>query len=73
MNFDSSSHALPPAVRTQFINNESTWFNEDESILDFKAIKNELESFVYDMRNNIQDYGNLEKYVDPKTKVDFLN
>ena len=26
---DSSSHALPPAVRTQFIQLEATWFHED--------------------------------------------
>jgi hypothetical protein len=25
------------------------------------------------MRNNISDYGNLEKYIDPAVKQDFLN
>ena len=70
---DSSSHALPPAVKTQFIQAEATWFHEDEQILEFKAVKNELESFVYDMRNNIQEYGNLENYIDPAIKGDFLN
>ena len=73
MHTDSSSHALPPAVKNQFVQAEQTWFNEDESILEFKAVKNELESFVYDMRNNIQEYGNLEKYIDPAIKGDYLN
>jgi hypothetical protein len=50
---DVSSHALPPPVKTQFLNNENQWFHEDEQILEFKAVKNELESFAYDMRNNI--------------------
>lgn len=70
---DSSSHAIPPAVKQQFITAEAGWFNEDESILEFKAVKNELESFVYDMRNNIQEYGNLEKYIDPSVKGEYLN
>lgn len=60
-------------MKNQFIQAESNWFKEDESILDFKAVKNELESFVYDMRNNIQEYGSLEKYIDPSIKKDFLN
>jgi len=25
------------------------------------------------MRNNIQEYGNLEKYIDPAVRGDFLN
>jgi hypothetical protein len=72
LNIESSSHAIPAQVKTQFINNETQWFTEDENILEFKAVKNELESFVYDMRNNIQEYGNLEKYVDPNTRAEFL-
>lgn len=70
---DSSSHAIPPNVKTSFVQAEAVWFNEDESILEFKAVKNELESFVYDIRNNIQEYGNLEKYIDPAVKGDFIN
>lgn len=60
-------------MKTQFVQAEDTWFKEDESILAFKAVKNELESFVYDMRNNIQEYGSLEKYIDPAIKGDFLS
>ena len=41
-------------------------------ILEHKARKNELESFVYDMRSNVQEYGNLEKYIDPKIKDKYL-
>jgi hypothetical protein len=72
LNTESSSHALPPQVKTQFVNAEAAWFKEDESILEFKAVKNELESFVYDMRNNISEYGSLEKYIDPSIKNEYL-
>lgn len=37
-------------------------------ILEHKKLKNELESFVYDMRANVSEYGNLEKYIDPAIK-----
>lgn len=70
---DSSSHALPPNVRTQFNNQESTWFHEDQQILDFKAIKNELEGYSYDMKNNIDSYGSYERYVEPTMRQQFLN
>lgn len=72
MQVDSSSHALPPQIKTQFINAEQAWFQEDENILEFKAVKNELEAFLYEMRNNIGDYGPLERYIDPKIKSDYL-
>jgi hypothetical protein len=65
---DSSSHALPPAVRQQFFKQEDSWYSEDRNILEFKAIKNELESFTYDMKNNIDSYGPYEKYVDEATR-----
>jgi len=41
---------------------------EDHTILEVKAFRNELESFSYDMRTNLEPYGNLEKYVDEPTK-----
>jgi hypothetical protein len=37
-----------------------------------KAIKNELESFTYDMKNNIDSYGPYEKYVEDNIRQDFL-
>ena len=26
------------------------------------------ESFIYDMRSNVSEYGNFEKYIDPNVK-----
>ena len=31
-------------------------------------MKNNLESYSYEMRSNLDSYGTLEKYVDPDTK-----
>ena len=70
---DSSSHALPPNARSQFNTQEGIWFAEDQKILDFKAIKNELEGYTYDMKNNIDSYGAYEKYVEPVMRTQFLN
>lgn len=38
--------------------------HEDNMILEHKKIKNELEAYAYDMRNNIDSYGPLEKYIE---------
>ena len=47
-------------------------FAADKLILDTKMTKNRLESYCYDMRNNIDSYGSLEKYVDPAVKETIL-
>lgn len=31
-----------------------------------------MEAYAYDMRANIDAYGSLEKYIDPKIKASFL-
>jgi len=37
--------------------------------LDFKATKNELESFTYDLKNNIDSYGPMEKNIEESQRV----
>ena len=59
-------------MRDNFANLEKQWFSEDNGILDFKATKNELESFTYDIKNNIDSYGPLEKYIDEQSRVNFM-
>lgn len=67
------NYAIPPNVRKQFKNVEDTLFAEDYGILDFKATKNELESFLVEMRYNLDAYGPLEKYINPSQRESFLN
>jgi len=64
---------MPSQVRTNFTSQESNWFKEDTDILDLKAIKNELESYSYDLKNNIDDYGPYEKFVDPAIRKDLIS
>lgn len=72
LNIDSSSHAIPPLTKTNYINQEAEWFKQDKQILEFKAIRNELESYAYDLKNSIGDYGSNEKYIDPSIRQEFL-
>jgi hypothetical protein len=72
LNVDPQSYALPQQARDNFFNQEKTWFSEDKNILDFKAIKNELESYSYDMKNNIDSYGPLEKFIEEGARDQFL-
>ena len=37
----------------------------DRNILDTKAVKNELETYCYDMREKVSEYGALDKNIDP--------
>ena len=38
-----------------------------------KEAKNDLESYIYDLRANIDSYGTLEKYIDPSIKDKVLS
>jgi hypothetical protein len=72
INVDTQSHAMPTQARQKFAADETAWFNQDSGILELKAIKNELESFTYDLKNNIDSYGPYEKYVDPAVREQIL-
>lgn len=37
-----------------------------------KNVKNDLEAYVYEMRDKCGSYGSLEKYIDPQIKDSFL-
>lgn len=44
----------------------------DLAILELKLSKNNLESYVYDNRNALGEYGNMKDYVDENTKKTFV-
>ena len=44
----------------------------DFAILELKLSKNNLESYVYDNRNAVGDYGNMKDYVDDNTRKTFV-
>ena len=45
---------------------------QDFEILNVKALKNDLETYCYDMRSKVDSYGNLEKYIDPTVRDGFV-
>jgi molecular chaperone DnaK (HSP70) len=72
LQFKNSSYALAPKTRQQYHELENRIAADDQNILDLKEIKNSLESYGYDMRQKIDQYGDLEKYVDDLTKAAFI-
>ena len=71
--FKTVSHALPPDTREQFRGLENQLMTEDRKILDLKEAKYMLESFTYEMKNGVSQYGNFEHFIDPTIKQAFLD
>ena len=72
LKFLSSSYSLAPKTRKGFLELENKISEGDRQILLMKEAKNTLEAYGYDMRQRIDQYGGLEKYVDPATKSLFI-
>jgi hypothetical protein len=53
-------------------NLENQLLEGDMDILEMKALRNSLEAYSYEMRNNLDSYGTWEKYLDEETKKNFL-
>lgn len=45
---------------------------EDQEILEQKFLRNTLEAYSYEMRNNLDSYGTFEKYLDEATRTSFI-
>ena len=59
-------------MKKTFFEAENQLKAEDQNLLDLKELRNNLESYSYEMRNNLQAYGSFEKYLDEPTKKVFL-
>ena len=66
------SYALNKEQKEQFIIQETAWNKSDNMILDLKAIKNNLESYSYGMRGDLDEYGVLRPYIDPTVLAAYL-
>ncbi len=71
--FKTVSHAIPPDTKEQFRGLEEQMMIEDRKILDLKEAKYMLESFTYEMKNGVSEYGNFEHFIDPTLKQAFLD
>jgi heat shock protein 5 len=70
--FTTQSYALSPAQRKSFEETENTLMAQDLDILEMKELRNILEAYAYEMRNNLDSYGSFEKYLDEATKASFM-
>jgi heat shock 70kDa protein 4 len=61
---------LPPNIINTFIQDEIQMNNQDRITLETYEKKNELETYIYKMRNEVND--KLGKYVHPNVKATFL-
>ena len=72
VSFKTISHATPPDMKVQFKGLEDQLWADDRKILDLKEAKYVLESFTYEMKNGVAEYGNYEHYIEPSLKPTFL-
>lgn len=59
-------------MRRDYKDIEDKLRDEDFDILEKKRLKNDLEAYSYDMRNNLDSYGTLEKYLEESKKSAFM-
>lgn len=64
LKFNHSNFSLPPETRVMYKKLEEQLLEGDNDILETKALRNSLEAYSYEMRNNIDSYGPWEKYID---------
>lgn len=72
VSFKTVSHAIPPDMKVQFRNLEIQLYSDDRKILDLKEAKYVLESFTYEMKEGVDEYGKYEKYIEPSLKAAFM-
>jgi hypothetical protein len=72
LKFETQVHSMAPAVRQQFCQLEKDLTMSDRKFLDLKEAKNDLESYSYEFRNNLGEYGNYEKHALKEVREPFI-
>lgn len=72
INFTTVSHAIPPDVKKDLRKVEDQIWAADRELLDIKEAKYLLESYMYEMKNGVQEYGNYEHYIDASIRDQYL-
>lgn len=72
ISFTTVSHAIPPDAKKDLRKVEDQIWSEDRELLDIKEAKYLLESYMYAMKNGVQEYGNYEHYIDASIRDQFL-
>lgn len=70
----SGTSSLPEAVKTALLEKESAMIMEDKLVADTEEKKNELETYIYDLRNKLDDqyaeFASEEEKTNIKAKLD---
>jgi hypothetical protein len=72
LKFTMQNFSLAPETRVMYKNLEDQLVQGDNDILEQKALRNQLEAYSYEMRNNLDAGGAWEQYLDEKTRTSFL-
>ena len=70
--FSTQNFGLHPNVKKDYFDFEMKLTNKDRDILEMKSLRNSLEAYSYEMRNNLDSYGTWEKYLDEETRKTFI-
>lgn len=70
--FTTVSHAIPPDQRKQYMATEADLYAADRVILDVKEARNDLEAYAYDLKGNLDSYGNYEHYIDAGLRESYV-
>lgn len=65
----SAVQTLEPTVKSALLEKESTMFMEDKLVADTEEKKNELETYIYDLRNKLDDQYSEFASEEEKTKI----
>lgn len=49
-----------------------TFYASDRKFLDWKRVRNELESYAYEMKAKLDEYGNLKPFMEPTKRDEIL-
>lgn len=72
LKFNMQNFSMPPETRVMYKTLEESLVQGDSDILEQKSLRNTLEAYSYEMRNNLDAYGSWEKYLDEETRKTFL-
>lgn len=66
--FSTQNFAIPPSKKKEYTEFEEKIMAGDLDLLEMKQLRNALEAYSYELRNNLDSYGSWEKYLDEATR-----
>jgi len=67
-----ANFGLTQDIRSTYNSLENQFLQGDLDILEMKELRNQLETYCYEVRNNVDSYGPWEKYIDAEIRAKFV-